>query len=347
MSSAGSGRPSRGATFRAAVPTGAALRAAERDLPYRQRRGFSGTLAPTRRRRAFHRPWRWALATVAAAGTALALVVAGGVARGPEGEVAAADVLRDAARVAAARPDPGRLTPGRFWYARSVGAWIATNGDRPPWSVRQEVTREFWVGADGSGRIKEHTGKAEFLTPQDRRNWEKAGRPDLGEGQNSDERFKAGELTAGSTVGTYDDLLALPTDPDKLYAYFHEQADGHSRGTDVEMFVLVSDVLRETPAPPALQAALYEVAARIPGVQLLGPTTDPAGRHGTGIAKVDRDGARHVLIFDPATATPLGERETATRPIQVSPGIKAPAGTVLGEDAELETGFVGSVTARP
>jgi hypothetical protein len=330
--------------FRDAVPEPGADAVAQA-----RARVLAGRPAPARRPSTGpgRRRGRWLLATAVAAGTALALVVAGGVARGPKGDLAAADALRDAARVAAARPDLGRLTPGRFWYARSVSAWMATNGDQPPWSVRQEVAREFWVGADGSGRIRERYGKAEFLTPQDRRNWEKAGRPDLGEGQVSDERFGAGEDTAGSTVGTYDDLLALPTDPGKLYDYFHKQADGHSRGTDVEMFVLVSDVLRETPAPPALQAALYEVAARIPGVELVGPTTDRTGRPGTGIAKADHEGARLMLIFDPATATPLGERETTTRPVEYSPGVQVPAGTVVGDSAELETGFVGSVTATP
>jgi hypothetical protein len=328
--------------FRDAVPEPGADAVAQA-----RARVLEGLPAPAGRPGPGRRRGRWLLATAVAAGTAVALVVAGGVARGPKGDLAAADVLRDAARVAAARPDPGRLTPGRFWYARSVGTAVATTGDQPPWSVRQEVTREFWVGADGSGRIRERSGKAEFLTPQDRRNWEQSGRPDLGEGRVSDERFKAGELTAGSTVGSYDDLLALPTDPGRLYDYFHKQADGHSRGTEVEMFVLVSDVLRETPAAPALQAALYEVAARIPGVQLVGPTTDRTGRHGTGIAMVDLEGSRHELVFDPGTATPLGERETTTRPGQFAPGMTVPAGTVISDSAELETGFVGSVSATP
>lgn len=328
--------------FRDAVPEPGADAVAQA-----RARVLAGRPAPAGRPGHGRRRGRWLLATAVAAGTAVALVVAGGVARGPKGDLAAADVLRDAARVAASRPDPGRLTPGRFWYARSVSTAVATTGDQPPWSVRQEFTREFWVGADGSGRIRERSGKAEFLTPQDRRNWEDSGRPDLGEGQSSDERFKAGELTAGSTVGTYDDLLALPTDPGRLYDYFHKQADGHSRGTEVEMFVLVSDVLRETPAPPALQAALYEVAARIPGVQLVGPTTDRTGRHGTGIAMVDGEGSRHELVFDPGTATPLGERETTIKPGQFAPGMTVPAGTVISDSAELETGFVGSVTATP
>jgi hypothetical protein len=46
------------------------------------------------------------------------------------------------------------------------------------------------------------------------------------------------------------------------------------------MFVLVSDALRVAPAPPQLQATLYEVAARIKGVNLVERATDPSGRPG-------------------------------------------------------------------
>jgi hypothetical protein len=249
--------------------------------------------------------------------------------------------------VAAARPGTGRLGPGQYWYAKSVGTVLSTTGDSGGFTVRLEVTREFWVAADGSGRIRERSGKAEFVTAKDRANWARAGRPDLGTGA-SDERFGPGELSAGSTVAdSYADLLALPTDPAKLYGLLRKQAEGNGRGTDVEMFVLVSDLLRETPTPPALRAAAYRVAAMIPGVELLGPVTDRAGRHGTGIAKTDREGVRSELIFDQRTATPLGERETATKPVRLSPAVVAPAGTSMEDDAVLATGIVGAVGKRP
>ncbi len=72
--------------------------------------------------------------------------------------------------------------------------------------------------------------------------------------------------------------LGLPTDPTHLYAELKLQAIGHGTGLYNEMFVLVGDDLRETSTSPAQRAALYDVAARIPGVELIGNVTDSAGR---------------------------------------------------------------------
>ena len=43
---------------------------------------------------------------------------------------------------------------------------------------------------------------------------------------------------------------------------------------------------------PALRKALWEVAARIPGIELVGDVTDHAGRAGVA---VERNGTRYVL----------------------------------------------------
>ncbi len=40
----------------------------------------------------------------------------------------------------------------------------------------------------------------------------------------------------------------------------------------------------ETFAPPQYRSALYQVVARIPGVELMGSVNDPAGRPGIGVA---------------------------------------------------------------
>src|SRR4029453_19155868 len=256
---------------------------------------------------------------------------------------ARADELRRVAGVAAARPDPGRLTPGRYWYVRSTGAVMATVGDQPSYSYLLKGTRELWVAADGSGRLRETIpGRPRFLTAGDRANWVASGSPALESGT-TDERFRPGELSPGATVGdgSYESLLALPTDPDDLFEHFHQQAARHPRGPELEMFALVSDVLREAPAPPRLQAALYEVAARIKGVNLVEQATDPAGRPGALVWVVRGEGLRHELYFDPATATPLGEREIVERAGAMD-GL--PKGTVVGYSSTLAAGVVGSVT---
>src|SRR4029453_2301355 len=213
---------------------------------------------------------------------------------------ARADELRRVAGVAAARPDPGRLTPGRYWYVRSTGAVMATVGDQPSYSYLLKGTRELWGAGEGSGRLPETiAGRPRFLTAGDRANWVASGSPALESGT-TDERFRPGELSPGATVGdgSYESLLALPTDPDELFEHFHQQAAGHSRGTEVEMFVLVSAVLRGAPAPPRLPAALYEAGARLKGVNRVEQAPDPAGRPGALVWMVDGEGVRHELYFD-------------------------------------------------
>jgi hypothetical protein len=71
-----------------------------------------------------------------------------------------------------------------------------------------------------------------------------------------------------------------------------------------EEFVEVGDLLRESPAPPALREALYEVAANIPGVVVKGHYTDALGR--TGIA-VERNG--EALVIDPGNGQLLADIE--------------------------------------
>src|SRR4030095_10692912 len=97
------------------------------------------------------------------------------------------------------------------------------------------------------------------------------------------------------------------------------------------------------PAPPRLQAALYEVAARIKGVNLVEQATDLAGRPGGLVWMVDGEAVRQELYFDPATATPLGEREIVERAGAMD-GL--PKGTVVGYSSTLAAGVVGSGEGR-
>src|SRR5205085_1097050 len=100
---------------------------------------------------------------------------------------------------------------------------------------------------------------------------------------------------------------ALSTDPAKLLVQLRK-LDGGPRDAG-EDFVHIGDFLRESDAPPAIRAALYRAAKLIPGVRLLGPTADHAGRFGLGVAFLA--GAHPVaeLIFDRRTAALLGEED--------------------------------------
>ena len=99
---------------------------------------------------------------------------------------------------------------------------------------------------------------------------------------------------------TWSQLDALPTDPDelkpKLIADFGQ--GGQTLFEDVE-FVLVG-----TPAPPAVLEALFEVAASIPGVKVIGRYTDPFGRSGIALQL-----GRQTMVVDPTSGMVLDETD--------------------------------------
>jgi hypothetical protein len=271
---------------------------------------------------------------VSVTGVAAALVAAAFFGLGDHGRgtqsAAAARVLRHAAGVAGGRPAPVTLERGQFWYSKSVSAYQVIAGDRHPWVALDPKVREIWQGPTG-GLLRETTAPPRFLSELDREHWIAAGRPQV---SNPSSTQKLPPPPA----------LDLPTEPDALYAKLHDEAVGNSNGTEMEMLTEVGDALRETAASPALRAALYEVAARIPGIQLLGPTDDRLGRRGIAVAYSSSSAhERHELIFDPRTSALLGEQyESLDGNV-----FNYPAGTVTGYATYVSTGVVDALGARP
>jgi hypothetical protein len=207
-------------------------------------------------------------------------------------------------------------------------------------SVLVPHIREIWVGPDGSGRLLVKTGEPRFLGPNDKATWEAAGKPQLDNPGTSDESFGPGGLS-------YTDFSKYSTDPDVLYDQIRQEAKGHGPSSDAEMLVLVGDLLRGTVAPPGLRAALFRVAARIPGVELVGEATDSAGRKGTAVARTSDDAGflnRIELVFDPDTSELLAEREVLLERVD---WIDAEPGTVIGYSVYLNSGVVDSTSERP
>ena len=85
-------------------------------------------------------------------------------------------------------------------------------------------------------------------------------------------------------------------------------------------------MLREMLVPPKLAAALFRVAATIPGATVVPHATNAAGQAGVAVS---RSGAE--LIFDPKTYQLIGEGAVLTKPV---PG-QGPAGTVVAATAQL------------
>jgi hypothetical protein len=301
-------------------PEGRALLVRLVDEPY-------GALTPRPARR-HRRPLVAGVAGLAAA-LAAATVVGALVSRGT-GTASAATVLRHAA-TAAGGQQPLVPGPGQYVYTKSVDAYLDTVGDGPhPYSALVAHTREIWLGPSG-GRLHETSGAPQFLSERDRAAWIAAGRPAL-DGPVSDT-----EIDPSQPVD-------LPSDPDALWERLRRDAAGHGSGLYTEMFTLVGDSLRETAITPAQRAALYVVAARIPGVQLLGDVTDSAGRPGVAVAMdndVNRD--RSTLVLDPKTGALLAEEDV----VLAGNAMGYPAGTRIGSATYLVQGIVDSDTARP
>lgn len=274
---------------------------------------------------------RLALAGVglAAAATAVAIALVG-VGNEPRIDDAAAAVLRDAARQARAQEPLPPLGEGRVLYVKSVDAYLSTYPERG-YALLEPHVREIWLGPNG-GRLRTTTGRPHFPSRRDRQGWIAAGRPNLRAGTSATDEIPAQPASD------------LPANPDALFARLQEASEGHSRGTSTEMFTLVADAFRGAIVSPAQRAALYEVVARIPTVELVGPVKDSVGRSGVAVAIDDTtNGTRHRLVIDPKTGKLLEEQEAVHRENVYG----YPEGTVIGKSTYHVTAMVGSIGTRP
>jgi hypothetical protein len=257
------------------------------------------------------------------------------------GNHAATEVLIGLAGVAAKQPavrPPGR---GQYQYTDSISRGAAEYVYRHPFSLTFLQTRQIWIGWNGSGRLAEATSHPRFMTPHDRAAWIADGRPHLAGTGTSDQRFGHHGLSDGPV-----NEWKLPTNPTKLGALLRKRAIEGGPPGPAEDFVQVGDLLRETDAPSALRAALFKVAASIPGVWILGRTTDRLGRTGIVVAYVDRPRTGKYrgmygldeLIFAPKTSALLDEQTVLVN-------TKAHTRKITTWTAYVATGVVNSVTA--
>jgi hypothetical protein len=258
-------------------------------------------------------------AALAAAVAAVVLLVPGGGGRNVDSAAAAA--LERIADVA--RAQPPTLPPGddRFLYFRLETRGFMALADEPPFhrGIRSSddfgflldfrSTQESWVGEHG-GLVRNTGGAPTFASPRDRTAWERAGRPKLPAAYEDE-----------TPTNTGIERLRIPTDPGALLDYLRDRADRNGEDNAWIFGTMITDYLREWGVTPEQRAALYEAAARLPGVELLGDRTDPDGRRGTGFA-MDDAGAhlRHTLIIDPDTGELLAEVS------ETLPGNPIPAG---------------------
>ena len=134
---------------------------------------------------------------------------------------------------------------------------------------------------------------------------------------------------------TYRLLQSIPTQPDALLAYLK----AGKKWTNDDPPTEIGDMIRETIMPPALAAALYRLAATLPGATLVPHATNVAGRAGIGImwtSKTARQVYKNEWIFDKTTLRFIGEKT-------YDPG----TGRLTGESAIIQQAFTAKAGQVP
>jgi hypothetical protein len=283
---------------------------------------------------------------------AVALALASGV---DEGRVmpppaTAAEALERAARAAETRAPELFPRPDQAFYVRSRGTNLSCVGAGGPDAYCGLVTkaRESWTSERRAGRVRERFLERRWPSEKQRRRWEAAGRPRHGEGALPTMRLGRLRWHLGNERLSRRELLALDDTPAQLFRRLRDGVHpGQGPSRHGEVFAQISDALRSLPAPRRLRATLYRAMKHVPGVRLLGEVRDPVGRPALGVARTE-DGVRTEVLFDPATATMLAEREVVVdASSEDARWLGAAPGTVLAGVVYEQRAVVDAVGARP
>lgn len=247
---------------------------------------------------------------------------------------AAAVLLAKIAKVAARQQNPA-VRDSQFVYIRSKVAYevdtIVKGHDTS--KLEKLHKREVWLPVANvcvTGLLIEN-GSRTLLSPFPVVN----GKVDRSPGKNGQPDLKCPSKGHLGDV-SYRLLQSLPTRPGPLLRYLK----AGRKWTNDDPIVEIGDLIREASIPPAVAAALYRVAALLPGATLVRHATNAVGKRGIAIAWKSGTGAQHRFltewIFDRKTLQYIGERD-----------LDVTAGTVTGESAILQRAFVDKAGQRP
>lgn len=206
----------------------------------------------------------------------------------------AAEVLRLAAEAATAAPWPQPRDDQYLHYER-IAESHSEKGVRNV--VPRHNTGEVWQSVDGS-RTGLHWHKPAKTVPRG--------------GEYKELLIRCPER--GSGPPTYADLREWPVDREQLRRKLAERGDEMVSGTDMatRTWYGVRSVLGG-PVPPAQQAAIFEIAATLPGIEME-ELKDVSGKPGIAVTRVDNLGpggtvSRESLIFDKTSYVLLGGQD--------------------------------------
>jgi hypothetical protein len=345
----------------------------------------SSIAARRTRRRALVRSARWR--PYALSGGAIAAVIAAALTiTGPSGEAPPAPLSpASAVLVRAGQESPGNstqaLTPdGQYFYSETkslVGAYYRLGQGTPGTLayVAQPQTAQTWVDYDGSGRsVVTYDGPQIFMTAG-RHGWV---REAASRAARSAEASRTASTRYGQTVeygpgllATVDDLSGLPTDPASLKEIIDTNntllgeivSDPKRPVSPAYTFSTAARILA-TPAlgsSAALRAALCQIMASVPGIELLGAATDKSGRRGIAIVGPvggdgyslpgDESGLRDEVIINPSSGAVLQLAQVIADPSLESPEFRKVIGDSAGQVFDwtdyLASGTVASASATP
>lgn len=272
---------------------------------------------------------------VVATGIAAAVITGGAVVAdtadwgggSPVAPARAVELLHAAARTAGAEPSP-RVADRQYIYIHRVGTWAVTTDNV---TYLQPQLYEAWLPPDGSraGRIRVTYRAPVYLSDGDAQRLQADGVTVPDAGTQQVRTIPASQTPSYSLADpSYAFLRTLPTDPDQLYSLISRYAQSRGVTPAQQMLDTVGSLLSWSIAPPPLRSALYEVAARIPGIEFVGQVITAAGQRGTALA-VTAAGIRYELIFDLADAQLLGTRNVVVD----DPAHRLRPGAVVADDA--------------
>lgn len=294
-------------------------------------RDAKAAFRPARRRMVVRLSLAGAL-TVATAAAATIVLGAGGRHTGPLGtpDAAAAQLLNQAAVVAEAEPG---IHPRPHQYVRidtvSRQLDLPENDEGLRAPVYVPVHDQWWERADGGGYnlLRRKNGRPEPVPPAT------TAPPTLPDPDDGDELTPGCPKDAGPLNQSYAWVAALPTDPASLRReLFGSPREGQhvdvNAWRDVE-WQEVSDAVNQAVTKPKLRAALFRLAAELPGARVIPHATNALGQSGKAVQFTNRNDAFDEpqisqLIFDARTLRYLGSNTVLGK---ARPGL--PAGTVV------------------
>jgi hypothetical protein len=247
-------------------------------------------------------------AAVAEIVAVVALLPKGGDGPGPSVSTApstAPQTLRHLASVAAQQPNR-QVGAGTYVYVRSTewtlpgGQDLATGGK---WTAAVRLYHQEWRARDGSGRRRTVAGKPRFLSAADEAAWRHSGRQELVP-RVADQRFSAGTFVIEGFLGEFDgtDLRRVIDRGSPIKDRLEERAT---------LDIVASFLAHET--SPRVRASLFEVAASLPDVRLIGESQDPVHRPSVAVS-LTYQSDRIVVHFDAATSALLATETYRTPP---------------------------------